>query len=347
MTLRGPGSRLAGTSVPIKLIWPRKGWADANLVMDQLLDLFPDKYPILTAKTEESWELRLSWPRHLLEFVDPLLSERARTCYGLDLCQLADYLEVRSYGRACFVFSMFHSWALVAPALAGKQAGSSAISNVVHVDAHHDLGAPLLSILAPSVLTNTRFNVRCSLDDSENVLRAVDLGLISKGSFLAAYILGSSTGSLVHVNDGLLPDKFWLQPSATTISMEGASCPQHFLTFQRCPILGAWKLFELPSLPETLPVDGAGAVWLDVDLDAFCNRFDGDSDRRNLLGSAEEARIMEQRIAKFLVSLSKATWLRRVEAVSIAASPGFFPSEYWESAIPTVCDGIGKALSDV
>ena len=85
-------------------------------------------------------------------------------------------------------------------------------------------------------------------------------------------------------------------------------------------------------------------MWLDVDLDAFCNRFDGDSDRRDRGVSPTEVATMHRRIASFFAELCAASWRDRIEAVSVAASPGFFPSEHWETVIPTVYDGLAEAL---
>lgn len=85
-------------------------------------------------------------------------------------------------------------------------------------------------------------------------------------------------------------------------------------------------------------------MWLDVDLHAFCNRFDGDSDRRDRPGSRAETSTLHRRIASFFGELNAASWRDQIEAVSVAASPGFFPSEYWETVIPAVCEGFDEAL---
>jgi hypothetical protein len=88
----------------------------------------------------------------------------------------------------------------------------------------------------------------------------------------------------------------------------------------------------------------ADAVWLDVDLDVFCNRYDGDSDRATFEGNHAEQAFMQQRIETFLDQLASATWIDKIEAVSVAISPGFFPAQYWEYAIPAVCNGIERII---
>src|SRR5262249_20668974 len=90
-----------------------------------------------------------------------------------------------------------------------------------------------------------------------------------------------------------------------------------------------------------------GAVWLDIDLDAFCNRFDGDSSRRDIAPTETEAQEVTTRIDEFLGRLRAATWKEQVRAVSVAASPGFFPSEYWNTAVPQWLDGFRKIVCSV
>ena len=104
----------------------------------------------------------------------------------------------------------------------------------------------------------------------------------------------------------------------------------------------AWRWQEAPLLP--LGLDDCQSVWLDVDLDAFCNRYDGDSDRAHILSTESERLILRQRMDRFLDRLSNASWKSRGDAVSIAASPGFFPSEYWDEAIPKITDGVADIV---
>jgi hypothetical protein len=345
MNLRAPGWRLAGTNLPPKIVWSRQGCANANTAMDQMFEILPDKYPILLSENGESWTFGLSWPRHLLEHVDSALPERAQSCYGLELAQLADYLEIRRCGRVDFVFSMFHSRALVAAALATARRGGQPLRCVIHIDAHHDLASPFLKVTGPATLANAYFKIECQLNDPESVTQCIDCGFIHKGSFLTAFCLGTTPGYLYHVSQGASPRHFWLQPGTGSVQIGKVVVPCDSLKFLNTPVSTSWEIAESPALPEDVPVAATDGIWLDVDLDAFCNRFDGDSDRRGQSKSGQEVRAMRRGIATFLENLSNASWLSHVEAVSVAASPGFFPSEFWEFAIPTVCEGITSALS--
>ena len=309
--------------------------------MDRLFELFPDKYPALVAESASDWTFQLGWPRHLLEPIDPLLPERG-ACFGLDLPELDQYVEIRSYRGIPFVFSMFHSQALLAPSLA-MHGNRQLPQIVVHVDAHHDLSASLLGEASPGTLVNEQFNIECRLDNPETVDHAVDAGFVNKASFLTAYFL-ATTARVLHVDRGCVPGKFLLKPTVQPIKIGDVLSAQQTFAMTRVAAGDTWDLLELPELPDDLHQLAGQRTWLDVDLDAFCNRFDGDSDNRDKVGSSEERSIMLEHLRGFLRDLAAVPWLVDISAVSVAASPGFFPSEYWEASIPIVCDGIAKLL---
>jgi hypothetical protein len=328
---------------PLEIVWPRAAAHDVNIAAECLLGLFPDHSPQLVAQDDVAWTFGLDWPSHLLTHTDPSLAACARTHYGLRLEELSGYVEVRRCGRADFVFSMFHSRALLAPALAAQR--GQIPRTIVHVDAHSDLGPPLLVASDSGVLTNSEFGATCYISRPDDVMATIDLGLVHKGSFLAAYLVAIPGGSLFHVWDEAISGTDYLESkvSNATIGVQNVSCGSLVSTPQ--PHSRTWRREKLAALPQDLSSDLAGGVWLDVDLDAFCNRFDGDSDRQNWCGSQQEAECLNRRVSAFLLQLGAASWRGNIETVSVAASPGFFPAEYWEKTIPAVCDEIAAILS--
>lgn len=344
MNLRHIGARVSGANPPPVIYWQKEGYARANDVMDILFDLFPDKFPLLLNETTETWEFGLSWPRHLLEPIDTALPNQLMRRYSLKLEQLADYSEVRRYGRVDFVFSMFHSHALLAPTIAAARRGGRPLRWIVHVDSHHDLGAILLKPQGNGRLDNPAFHVVCDLSDSESVVRSIDSGFIHKGNFLSAFCLGNPAGQLFHICSGIPDGRFWLHREVGFVEIGRVTSPKTEISIRPGKRQDEWELSESAVLPRVLPPGVSDGIWLDVDLDAFCNRFDGDSNRNNNQGSAKERQKLEKDLSQFLSGLSEVSWLRHVEAVSVAASPGFFPSEYWDLAIPKVFSSLENLL---
>ena len=315
--------------------------SDANAAMDILFSLFADHYPVQIDEDEHAWFFRLDWPSESSWYVDPELTSQSEKLWNCSIGDLGTLFKDRSNNGIAFVFSMFHSRALLAPALA-QQFKPTHFSDIVHVDDHDDMMMPLLNLQAKD-LFDPISGVVVDLNNTSSISSAIDRGVIHKGSFMAAYVLGHSPGTLIHVSDRLHDQSFWLQPQQIGQYLGDRTLPISTIAFTPMADSSKWKYLETSTFP--LNLKDVEAVWLDVDLDEFCNRFDGDSSRSALQGDSRERLIMENRIERFLEGLNAASWKTQVRAVSVAASPAFFPSEYWDFAIPRICEGIISSLN--
>ena len=322
------------------IAFPKEFAADANGAMDRLFDVFPDHYPRLLSEDDRQWVFALDWPRDPLWFVDPNLADAARNAYACSLQDLIEFEEFQQCNNAAFLFSMFHSRALLAACRAAVGHGVRNFTNIVHVDDHDDLMPPLLSGNAP--LYDPIGDLRVDLDCESSVRGAIQRGVITKGSFLTAYVLAKPPGLIVHVKAGSRPRESWLRRQSSTLALAGSNYPVSFTQYSDSPVEDSWRISEVPELPLELANDDP--VWLDVDLDAFCDRYDGDSSRRDRTATDPEREQMRKGIDDFLSSVQSAAWRSKVKAVSVAASPGFFPSEYWSDAIPTVVSGLHRLI---
>jgi len=321
--------------------FPKDCAADANAAMDVLFSLFADHYPAQIGEDEHEWFFRLSWPVDPSWYVDPQLTAQADRLFGCSLADLPLMSEDRSKNDVAFIFSMFHSRALLAPALARQRLGVTHFSHIVHVDDHEDMMAPLLEARGRT-LFDPISRVEIDLSATESIMAAIDRGVIHKGSFLASYVLAHSPGSIIHVCDRFSDRDHWLAPRHTVKRLGHAELPITTVEFTEHADSSLWHFRETSIFPREL--SNVESVWLDVDLDEFCNRFDGDSNRRDMHTTDAERSIMSRRIDNFLIGLMAASWKNRVRAVSVAASPAFFPSEYWNNTIPKICEGIATAL---
>lgn len=341
--LRGESARLSRPTTKHMVVVPRSDYPSPNAAMDRLFDVFPDKYPFLVAESNNDWTFEFAWPRHLLETVDPFLTKEAQDCFGVELSDLDKYVELHWCNGIPFVFSMFHSSALLAPSnLMAK--GDQLPEVVIHVDAHHDLGPSLLGPSSYGVLVNEAFGITCQLSAPESVDRAIDAGFVNKANFLSAYLLATYRGRLVHVERRQPGDQFALWAMTHNVKVGVAATTLHTIEFGRGAATNNWHLVESPELPPHLSLHPGQTVWLDVDLDAFCNRFDGDSDRWGHPKEDDEVNSTLRHVNAFLTELSAVDWLGNISAVSVAASPSFFPSEYWGSVIPMIRTGIANLL---
>jgi hypothetical protein len=330
-------------STPTHVRFPKAFATDANMAMDQLFAVFTDQYPALVGEDATHWTFARGWPCDPSWYVDPEIERHARRLYSCDLSGLASYSSVDVVAGIPIVFAMFHSRALLAPALAYELHGVTHFQTIVHVDDHADLMPALVSVRSGMLLASTSQR-RIDLDSRDSIECAIDEGAVSIGSFLTAYMLGKPPGRYIHVKRSGACTMTLVAPQVHDVPL--ADCHIEATVMEPVTSGGhdAWVLEEVRRLPVDLH-DGSGAVWLDVDMDGFCNRYDGDSNRGTRPPTMRERVMTHRHIDEFLSDLRAASWTRQIAAVSIAASPGFFPSDLWEEMIPVVRRGIEDVLT--
>jgi hypothetical protein len=327
----------------VEIAYPRSAAPTANAAMDELFERFPDHEPELLVETDDEWRFRLGWTSDPLTFVDPGVAKAAASLYGLALPEIGGYREVHRWAGRDVVFSMVHAWAMLAAALAVSRRGGRPLRWVVHVDDHTDMGELALQPTGTEgVLTDVVFGRGLVLADPDSVVSAVRRGVISKGNFLTAYLLGHSGARVTHVGLGLEDGTFELVHAEEPGTLGGRSLPRGRLLRERSAI-GAGRFRRSGELPVEVPAPGEG-VWLDIDLDYFWNRYDGDSDKLGRQAEPGERDEVMRRVERFLAELSRAPWITAIEAVSIAVSPGFFPADHWATVIPALRDGVREIL---
>ena len=315
--------------------------------MDDLFFAFPDHYPHLLSETAEDWIFTLRCPLDPLWYVDPSVAVKAQELFGVAMEDLPLFYRRTQCGRADFVLTLFHSRALLAPTYAARRLTEKHRFQIVHIDDHDDLMAPLLSVNdSRDELSNTALGCRVTRTEPESVNRAIDCGVISKGSFLTAFLLMNvPPGHLFHVRENMKDKESWLLPISMSYSVGGMLLERTGVDFHDAEVNGSWCFSETGKLPMEITCAANDRIWLDVDLDAFCNRYDGDSDNRFKPATAHENEETFRRIESFLAQLADARWVSRIEAVSVAISPSFFPSDYWADAVPRVCEGINAIVA--
>ncbi len=318
---------------------------DANAAMDLLFDLFPDHYPIIFSEDSNSWTFNLHWPPYPRWYIDSNVVPLAYELYNLQIEAIASFYQTQKLGKVDFVFSMFHSRALIAASSAQCRRHGVPLSHIIHVDAHTDLMPPVLySSNLTRTLCDPIFYHEVNIAVPESVIAAIDLGSISKGNFLTTYLLATSPGKLIHVCETLEEREASLVPTVLDFNLAGRHISRMGVSIQKEISPECWQFQQTRFLPRNLSLKKDDTVWLDIDLDAFCNRYDGDSCKRlQKMTSAEHVELV-QRIARFLQALSHADWISHIEAISIAVSPGFFPTDYWNYTIPTICNAVKRII---
>lgn len=323
------------------IIFPRRAAPNANAAMDQLFDLFHDHYPVQINEDDEDWTFELRWPTYDGWYIDTNAVPMANRMYGLSLDSIPIFTKQQRFGNADFLFSMIHSRAIIVAARATHRRRRTPLSCIVHIDDHTDLMPPVLAFSGEyGKLVDVIYNQSVDLSDPLSVSAAVDRGVISKGNFLAAYLIANPPGELIHISKSHNESSSWLDRVNIDFELAGRTYNRTDLKQIDKPTSTSWRFLKARTIPSQIDPEYSSGIWLDVDLDEFCNRYNGDSNSRLVGETLEEKNEMIRRIDAFLMELSQARWISQIEAISVAVSPGFFPSDYWSYAIPKVCDGI-------
>ncbi|WP_285960301.1 hypothetical protein [Pseudomonas tohonis] len=296
-----------------------------------LRDYFCDKDAVLS-DAGEGWLLELAWAGDPDRYVDPRLSEGLKWL-GSDI-SYKDMATTR-FRQGRILWALYDTWTL--------EGWSQWLSNspepqhgltILHIDDHRDLGSPRLFVESEG-WRDPISGLMVDLKHPASVTEAIESGAIGMGSFLTPFLHAYPVSDVRHLCQapkcvgttdfrfklGHSPDNL-INPSAIrpTIELEPAS---------RGVGPGSYRYTD--SLADWLEEIGEGPILLHVDLDYFCNRYDGDSDAltspKPLDPSLEQ---IHARIGELGAALSAAGVLKRVADITIAFSPGFFPAEFWE-----------------
>lgn len=321
---------------------------DAQRRHEQLRDYFCDKDAVAIQVAGE-WELVLGWSNDAFRYVDPRLDE-GLAWWGRDL-RYQDMAGARKR-RGRVLLSLNDTWTLESWSqwLTGRSDDVDIV--VLHVDDHKDLGAPRIFQRLENWIDPIEGRV-VELCDPQTVTAAILSGALGMGSFLTPFLHYVPTADVRHLCQGpkcsetvdatvqreLIPDSLLdpdaLRPSITLVP-DGLG-------------VGRGRYRFTSNLNDWLEgIDGSSdstiGILLHIDMDYFCNRYDGDSDAIEYPGPLNPslAEILDQ-IDTFTHALRCRGLLERLDDIVIAFSPGFFPAEFWAHSCERLLAGLGES----
>jgi hypothetical protein len=280
-------------------------------------------YPEMAVRVEAApttWRVHLAPLAPLAVVHDPGLTA-ALARLGIDLSDMMGWHRDERIGRAAWLVSLNHAWALVAWAkwLAG---GSANRPLLVHVGVRDDLGVPLLACQPePSQFTGLMEDLTIDLAVPATVALAVEAGVVGSGSYVAPF-LRARPADIVH-----------LAPAGS----ETPPCAMARFTAEAAAAVsdpGVERLVLRPDdqgpcrLERTVSPNGVAAahrdgqpVLLDIDLGYF-----------ELVATRQRARALAGApVPEFLGAL--APLLPAVVVVTVSLSPGTCPAARWRALL--------------
>ncbi|MBT9293118.1 hypothetical protein [Prosthecodimorpha staleyi] len=306
-----------------------------------LRDYFCDK-DASVVRTPDSWSLTLSWPGAPERHIDPDLDVGLDWWGGIRREDMA--LAWRRDGR--LLRCLYDSWTLASWAHWLERRGPNALEAVVilHVDDHRDLGSPRL-VDEGSTWRDLISGRECDLRVPTSIIAAIESGAIGMGSFMTPFLAVAPRAEVRHlcqppkalrtqdfeIRRTTKPDDL-LEPGAPRLDVE---------LLLVAPSLGPGQYRMTPSIDDWLSGIDGRPILLHVDMDYFCNRFDGDSDwasRAERLDPSPE--VIHRRIDDIVEALNAHGVVEQIEDVVVAFSPGFFPAKLWSQADERLTRGL-------
>jgi len=311
----------------------------------QLRDYFCDKDAIASAR-DEYWSLDLEWSNEADRYVDPRLDE-GLAWWG---CERYSEMALARKRRGRVLLALNDTWTLESWSHWMKRTPRHSSQGIVvlHVDDHKDLAAPRL-FQRNDGWYDPISREKIALNNPESITLAIESGAIGMGSFLTPFLHSfpgvnvrhlcqapkcvTTTDSLIQpflVNDTLLePNE--LRPAIQLLDSSVNSS------------LGRYRLTnDLDMWLQNISSCGKD-IFLHIDMDYFCNRFDGDSDSIATPGPHNPPlENILTCIDDLSLALKRHELTNKIVDTTVAFSPGFFPAEFWAPACNRLLDGLGE-----
>lgn len=318
--------------------------ADFHQRHAQLRDYFCDK-DAQASQVGEHWRLALNWSDDPYRYVDPRLDEGLAWWGGETRYQDMALARKR---RGRLLLALNDTWTLESWSEWLASTPQHLGITVLHVDDHKDLGTPRIFNRSAGWI-DPILQQPIDLHEPQSVTSAILSGALGMGSFLTPFLhrypdadvrhlcqppkcirTTDSRITLTCMADTLL-DPSAQRPAISLVpAQEGAGRGRYRFT----PDLDAWL--------EGLAVENT-AILLHVDMDYFCNRYDGDSDHIEQPGPLNESlpQVLS-RIDALTRALHRHRLVDRLADIVIAFSPGFFPAEFWAESCDRLLVGLGE-----
>jgi hypothetical protein len=323
----------------------KRQYPNAPAAAAAVRDIWKDHPVSIVSESAHEWcfRVRSGWPN--TPFPDDKAEKVAYAMFGLDISQINAFHQVEYWtnGRL-YLLSLSHSWALWAWSYALQRPTDSL--TLVHLDAHADLEIPAL-ICSDA---NGRFTAPVGshyLDISEpaSVANFIEHGFIGIGSFIVPLIFANPNCHLVHVEPvepkPVAPRLAYLRPRRVAHqSLFGV----HERPAAAIENQGEQCYLRLSNLDDVARLELYGSVLLDIDMDYFCNPFEPEekNGKKNISRHCWEE--IELAIDRVTTVLQRSAWREQVRIVTVALSPGFFPSQYWPAAVARLESGLRQIL---
>jgi len=334
------------------LVLEKFAFADMDAAISKMAAIYQDRVPVLRRESARQWCFDMKLSRAFRPPRDKFLEENLRRNFDVDLVQscalqFSERLGTNKkifYGLAldhCYALTQWSRW------YAEHSPDREQSILLVHFDAHDDLGSPSIVPIAELGQFRSLIDLSVmSISDVRSVNHFIHRGFIGIGSFILPLLHTLPNTQFIHV----IPqgnEATWVRrQKEMVLDMEERAYGDYMamsLTTRR-PMHGEKgnrHSVQTNDLSFLQTIDHYGSVFLDIDLDYFCNVYDSNQP----IGIEPSPKVIKQRMDDVIAALHDSSILKNVEVLTLALSPDFFPSSLWSLALD-FAENLKKAVSE-
>lgn len=321
------------------LVLEKIAFADMNAAISKMAAIYQDRTPVLRRESARQWCFDMKLSRALRPQRDALLEENLRRHFDVDLiqsCALQFSERIGPNNKIFYGLTLDHCYALGQWSrwCAERSPDSDQPILLLHFDAHDDLGSPSIVPMAePGQFGSLIDSSIMTISDVRSVNRFIHRGFIGIGSFIIPLLHTQPSTQFLHIipqgNEAPwvrrqkemvleIEQRFYGDRVAKSLV---ARSPAHGEEGNR-------RSVQTNDLSFLRTIDHQGSVFLDIDLDYFCNTYDSNQP----VEIEPSPNVIKRRMDEVIVALRDSSILKNLEVVTLALSPDFFPSSLWSLA---------------
>lgn len=287
-----------------------KNQYDIESAFEVLEGIYSDRKVTLIGEYQDAYNFKVSLPDDLSWYVDPKIKEYSKA----KILDMPISYKLQQNKNKVFLETYYHSNAIIAPTILKNTSGIN-IDCILHFDDHSDM-MPLYKPL--------------NFDEKAPLEKLVQLNVIGIGNFLTYYLTQINSIPTFHIQDKQSSSFEYINKKVKSLKQNHNIGDKVFekVNFTYDKTGSSYIKTEIESLPHI----NYKNIWLDIDLDYFCNRYNRNSDWEESEYLNRNREEVKEVFRQFFTRLVNSSWLNKVRVVTIASSPGFFPLEYYDIA---------------
>lgn len=317
---------------------------DTRDAAQAVMSLYKDKTLVESSSPSETLYSVVPDTRNAIT-ADASMVNNLREHFGLALDAVAEYHHDERLGRLQTFWSFNHSWALKPWAEQVLSGPRDRRTLLVHFDSHDDLASPTVGLTdSPGVFQAPAGESTLILNEPSTIDEFVLRGFTGIGSFVVPLLHTVAEFDIVHVarHHRVAPEEFaLLREERIETTITGRQLRRPSVKMAPHSHEANLRYTRTCDVDFALELARGRDLILDIDLDYFCNAFD---DKLPDAATRDGEKAVLRDVVGSIVALGRSLEANGIvpSLVTVALSPGFYPSDGWSTAVPCLTEILAR-----